>query len=52
MNLAVVSCGSRLSQAMTMLKSAVMFSQDIHLNVLAFVDEENLELFANSVSLT
>lgn len=48
--LALVSCGGRYGEALTLIKSAVLFRRGILLHVIVVVDDEHFVTVADSVS--
>ncbi|CAG7734624.1 unnamed protein product [Allacma fusca] len=48
--LGVVSCGGRYEEAMTMLRSAVLFSGGMSLHVVAIVDDETRQNFTDAIT--
>lgn len=48
---AVVACGDRLQETLTMIKSALMFSKE-KLNFIIFAEDELIESFIEKVSST
>lgn len=49
-NIALTSCGlDKMEEALTLIKSAILFSQHTKLQAVVFVDAETIDLFKNKV---